>query len=144
MADLKISQLPAYASGSVAPAIDLIPIVDTTNTTTKAITVAALFIAGLLSPPTIGGTTPGLISGTTITATAAFVAPVGLVGTPGYTFAGNLNYGWYLTNATIAATVAGTVRGGFDSSGNLLVVSNGMFAFTSTTAITSAADVLLA
>src|SRR5258708_3029509 len=113
MADLKISQLPAYASGSVAPAIDLIPIVDTTNTTTKAITVAALFIAGLLSPPTIGVTTQGLIPGTIMTGTG-FRAPRGGVTAYGFTGDTNTGLGSSATGVSYLASV-----------GNALLVTTG-------------------
>lgn len=66
MADTKISAMAALTGAGVAAATDVIPIVDTSATETKKITVAELLI-GLAALPLAGGTLTGslMISATT-------------------------------------------------------------------------------
>ena len=100
MADKKISQLTTLAQADVAVTADFLPIVDTSATETKKATPQALVQAGAT-----GATLP---------------VALGAVGTPSYTFTGDLNTGlWSPAADTVAFSTAGSERMRLDSSGNL-------------------------
>ena len=100
MADKKISQLTTLAQADVAVTADFLPIVDTSATETKKATPQALVQAGAT-----GATLP---------------VALGAVGTPSYTFTGDLNTGlWSPAADTLAASTGGSERLRVDSSGNL-------------------------
>ena len=100
MADKKISQLTTLAQADVAVTADFLPIVDTSATETKKATPQALVQAGAT-----GATLP---------------VALGAVGTPSYTFTGDLNTGlWSPAADTVAVSTGGSERLRVDSSGNL-------------------------
>ena len=100
MADKKISQLTTLAQADVAVTADFLPIVDTGSTETKKVTPQALVQAGAT-----GATLP---------------VALGAVGTPSYTFTGDLNTGvWSPAADTLAASTGGSERLRVDSSGNV-------------------------
>ena len=100
MADKKISQLTTLAQADVAVTADFLPIVDTSATETKKATPQALVQAGAT-----GATLP---------------VALGAVGTPSYTFTGDLNTGmWSPAADTVAVSTGGSERLRVDSSGNV-------------------------
>lgn len=99
MADKKISQLTTLAQADVAVTADFLPIVDTSATETKKATPQALVQAGAT-----GATLP---------------VALGAVGTPSYTFTGDLNTGlWSPAADTLAASTNGAEVWRVNSSGN--------------------------
>lgn len=65
----------------------------------------------LSAPGAIGGTTPGVITGTTITATEKFLAADGLQTAPSYSFTGDTNTGLFrLGSDWMSFTVAGVAK----------------------------------
>ena len=91
MADKKISQLTTLAQADVAVTADFLPIVDTSATETKKATPQALVQAGAT-----GATLP---------------VALGAVGTPSYTFTGDLNTGlWSPAADSVAVSTNGVER----------------------------------
>jgi hypothetical protein len=77
-------------------------------------------VSGTWQATTITGSTAvngGTMSGTTVSASTAFRAAVGGVSTPGLSFTGNTNYGFYLISSGISTTINGTRVMFIDASG---------------------------
>lgn len=70
MANIKISDLTTLAVGDIDIATDVLPIVDTSVSTTKKSTVQAIVDAGLKAPGDIGVTTPGAGTFTALSCTS--------------------------------------------------------------------------
>ncbi len=69
-----------------------------------------------------GATFTGAISSTTVTATTSFIAPLGAVGTPSFTFSGDANTGVFSPGAdSIALVTAGASRLSIDNAGAVTI-----------------------
>lgn len=66
MANVKISALSSLAEGDIVTSTDVIPIVDASAGETKKSTSQAVVNAGLKAPGPIGGTTPNVVTATTV------------------------------------------------------------------------------
>jgi len=129
--DKKISQLTSLAQVDVAASTDVLPIVDTSATETKKITVSALVGAGAtagltnvdINSGTIDGTTIGASSAstgafTTLSATGVTTLQAGSASAPAATTTGDTNTGIYFPAADqVAVTTGGTVAAAFNSNG---------------------------
>ena len=129
--DKKISQLTSLAQVDVAASTDVLPIVDTSATETKKITVSALVGAGAtagltnvdINSGTIDGTTIGASSAstgafTTLSATGVTTLQAGSASAPAATTTGDTNTGIYFPAADqVAVTTGGTVAAAFNTNG---------------------------
>lgn len=77
----RISELPAIAAATIAPATDVMELSDVSVPSSNKVTVANLMTAGLAAPPPIGGTTPNTGAFSTISASGLITANGGVSST---------------------------------------------------------------